>query len=245
MGCMLTGTGESSGYYADYVGDKGKLARALAQGFAFQGEFMPYRKATRGEPSAHLPPVAFISFTQNHDQIGNRAFGERLNAIAPPAAVMALGAVYLMLPRGTDVVMVASGGFLNHCVLLLLPGSLGKAVAEGRRGESLASGVADPPSNNASRSAASETFESAGSGDSLQKPEHPECWKVFADHRGRHRESCPDCDMHGGGEASAQTGVLKSVRLERRPGADRESRRRVRRPGLDRVGRTLWQQVKA
>ena len=53
----------------------------------------------RGEPSATLPPTAFVSFIQNHDQIGNRAFGERLPAIAAPEAVKALAAVYLLLPQ--------------------------------------------------------------------------------------------------------------------------------------------------
>ena len=55
-----------------------KLARSLAEGFAFQGELMDYRGEPRGEPSAHLPPTAFISFMQNHDQVGNRAFGDRI-----------------------------------------------------------------------------------------------------------------------------------------------------------------------
>ena len=64
-------TGESSGYYADYQGDAVRAARALAEGFAFQGEMMPYRGSPRGAPSAHLPPTAFIAFLQNHDQIGN------------------------------------------------------------------------------------------------------------------------------------------------------------------------------
>jgi maltooligosyltrehalose trehalohydrolase len=69
------------------------------QGFAFQGELMPYRAAARGEPSAQLPPAAFVAFIQNHDQIGNRALGERLTAIADPAAVRAVTALYLLLPQ--------------------------------------------------------------------------------------------------------------------------------------------------
>ena len=95
----VAATGESAGYYADYLGRTDRLGRALAEGFAFQGELMPYRGHARGEPSATLPPVAFIAFAQNHDQIGNRAFGERLSAIAPPPALRAIGAVYLLLPQ--------------------------------------------------------------------------------------------------------------------------------------------------
>ncbi len=92
-------TGESTGYYGDYTNDDVKLARALAEGFAFQGEMMPFRGRPRGEPSAHLPPTAFVAFMQNHDQVGNRAFGERLTALADPRAVKAAAAVYLLLPQ--------------------------------------------------------------------------------------------------------------------------------------------------
>ncbi len=92
-------TGEQSGYYSDFRGDTEKLGRALAEGFAFQGEMMSYRGKRRGEPSTHLPPDAFIAFLQNHDQIGNRAFGDRINVIAPPEAVRAASAVYLLLPQ--------------------------------------------------------------------------------------------------------------------------------------------------
>src|ERR1019366_9227511 len=75
------------------------LGRALAQGFAFQGELMPYRGSARGEASAQLPPSAFIAFLQNHDQVGNRAFGERLSALADAAALRAVPALYLLLPQ--------------------------------------------------------------------------------------------------------------------------------------------------
>jgi maltooligosyltrehalose trehalohydrolase len=92
-------TGEGNAYYADYLGDDRKLGRSLAEGFAFQGERMRCRGNHRGEPSAHLPPDAFIAFIQNHDQVGNRAFGERLVEIAPDPAVRAVAACYLLLPQ--------------------------------------------------------------------------------------------------------------------------------------------------
>ena len=92
-------TGDAQGYYADYIGDTVKLGRSLAEGFAFQGEMMPYRGHLRGESSAHLPPTTFVAFIQNHDQIGNRPFGDRLTAIALPEAVRAVAAVYLLLPQ--------------------------------------------------------------------------------------------------------------------------------------------------
>ncbi|MBY3331436.1 malto-oligosyltrehalose trehalohydrolase [Rhizobium leguminosarum] len=95
----ITATGETFGYYADYAGDAGKLGRALAEGFVFQGEHMPYRGASRGRPSAHLPPTAFISFIQNHDQIGNRALGDRVLASSPADVGKAVAAIYLLAPE--------------------------------------------------------------------------------------------------------------------------------------------------
>jgi len=94
-------TGEDAGYYADYADRPAThLARALAEGFAYQGEPSPYRDGERrGEPSAHLPPTAFVAFLQNHDQIGNRAFGERLTTLAPEPALRAAMAVQLLAPQ--------------------------------------------------------------------------------------------------------------------------------------------------
>jgi maltooligosyltrehalose trehalohydrolase len=92
-------TGERSGYYADYADSPEKLGRALAEGFAFQGDMMKYCGRPRGEPSSHLPPMAFVSFLQNHDQVGNRAFGDRVTSLAPVSAVRAAASVYLLLPQ--------------------------------------------------------------------------------------------------------------------------------------------------
>ncbi|HEY4251254.1 MAG TPA: malto-oligosyltrehalose trehalohydrolase [Roseomonas sp.] len=88
-------TGERESYYAPFADDPaGKVARALAEGFVFQGAPAP-----RGEPSAHLPPTAFVLFLQNHDQVGNRAFGERLGPLAPAPALAAATALLLLAPQ--------------------------------------------------------------------------------------------------------------------------------------------------
>ena len=94
-------TGEADGYYADYAqAPLERLGRALAEGFVYQGEPSPFRDgAPRGEPSAALPPTAFVSFDQTHDQVGNRAFGERLDALAGPAAVEAALGCVLLAPQ--------------------------------------------------------------------------------------------------------------------------------------------------
>jgi malto-oligosyltrehalose trehalohydrolase len=129
-------TGESSGYYADYRGDTQKLGRALAEGFAFQGEVMPFRGHARGEPSASLPPTAFVAFLQNHDQVGNRAFGERIGALAPPEAVRAAACCYLLLPQVPMLFMGeewdARQPFPFFCDFAA---ELAEAVRNGRRAE--------------------------------------------------------------------------------------------------------------
>jgi len=86
------------GYYGDYRDDPhALLCRALAQGFAFQGEVSRHSGAPRGERSAHLPPSAFINFLQNHDQVGNRAQGERLVCLVRDAAALRAASALLLL----------------------------------------------------------------------------------------------------------------------------------------------------
>jgi 1,4-alpha-glucan branching enzyme/maltooligosyltrehalose trehalohydrolase len=93
-------TGEAQGYYSDYADDSaGHLGRALVEGFAYQGEISRHRKGRRrGAPSAHLPAAAFVSFLQNHDQVGNRFRGDRIASIAPAAAAKAAAAIVLLSP---------------------------------------------------------------------------------------------------------------------------------------------------
>ncbi len=93
-------TGEQEGYYEDFHQDGAeKLATVLEQGFLFQGQHSQHIGAPRGEPSAHLAPTGFVLFLQNHDQVGNRAFGERLAALAPPDALRAATVLLLLSPQ--------------------------------------------------------------------------------------------------------------------------------------------------
>ncbi|WP_453946611.1 malto-oligosyltrehalose trehalohydrolase [Bradyrhizobium sp. USDA 372] len=93
-------TGEDEGYYRAFA-DKPleHLARSLTEGFAYQGEVFPLHQAPRGEPSAHLPPEATIFFAQNHDQVGNRAFGERLSRLVGPDRLELALALVLLSPH--------------------------------------------------------------------------------------------------------------------------------------------------
>jgi maltooligosyltrehalose trehalohydrolase len=132
----VAATGEGAAYYEAYLGQTELLGRALAEGFAFQGEVMPYSGKRRGEPSAGLPPVAFIAFAQNHDQIGNRAFGQRLGALAPPAAVGAVSAVYLLSPQVPMIFMGEEFGARTPFLFFVdFAGDLADKVRDGRREE--------------------------------------------------------------------------------------------------------------
>ncbi|WP_017522731.1 malto-oligosyltrehalose trehalohydrolase [Pusillimonas noertemannii] len=133
-------TGERSGYYASYADDAGgMLARALAEGFVFQGQADPHRQGRlRGEPSAGLSPEHFVFFLQNHDQVGNRALGERLISLGVrQKALRAAVALQLLVPQIPLVFMGEEQGastpflyFTSHT-----RPELARAVRDGRRRE--------------------------------------------------------------------------------------------------------------
>jgi maltooligosyltrehalose trehalohydrolase len=131
-------TGEHEGYYADYANaPAARLARCLQEGFIYQGEPSAYRDGKRrGTPSAELPPTAFVLFLQNHDQIGNRAFGERLTVLARPDALEAAIALQLLCPQIPLVFMGEDQASLSRFLFFTDHGpALAKAVREGRRRE--------------------------------------------------------------------------------------------------------------
>ncbi|WP_155888802.1 malto-oligosyltrehalose trehalohydrolase [Inquilinus limosus] len=130
-------TGEDDGYYADYAdAPVPRLGRALSEGFVYQGDWSERRKATRGEPCSHLPPTAFVNFLQNHDQIGNRALGDRLTALAEPAAVEAMAAVLLLAPQIPLLFMGEEWGSRQPFPFFCdFEGELADAVRRGRREE--------------------------------------------------------------------------------------------------------------
>lgn len=131
-------TKEAGGYYEDYAdAPLRRLGRCLTEGFAYQGDPSRYRHgAPRGEISRHLPATAFVSFLQNHDQIGNRAMGERLTDLAPETAVRAATAILLLAPSPPLLFMGqewgASQPFLFFCDF---GPELAAAVTQGRRQE--------------------------------------------------------------------------------------------------------------
>lgn len=131
-------TGEHEGYYQNYREQPArKLARCLAEGFIYQGEPSPgHDGAPRGTVSGHLAPNSFILFLQNHDQIGNRAFGERLTRLSDPEALRAATMLQLLAPQtpllfmGEEIAATTPFLFFTD-----FHDELADAVREGRRGE--------------------------------------------------------------------------------------------------------------
>ena len=130
-------TGEEEGYYEDFQNPAAQLARCLSEGFAYQGDPSTHAGGKpRGSPSGHLPPTAFVICLQNHDQIGNRAMGERLSVLAAPQAIPPAVALLLLTPQIPMIFMGDEWGetrpflfFTDH------HDQLADAVREGRRKE--------------------------------------------------------------------------------------------------------------
>ncbi|MGE5468305.1 MAG: malto-oligosyltrehalose trehalohydrolase [Ignavibacteria bacterium] len=131
-------TGERDGYYADYADAPAeRLCRCLSAGFAWQGEASAFRGgAARGESTAGLPPEAFVAFLQNHDQIGNRAFGERIGQLTEAQAVDAATSLLLLAPFPPLIFMGEEFGAATPFLFFCDFGpDLAQAVTQGRRGE--------------------------------------------------------------------------------------------------------------
>ena len=134
-------TGERAGYYADF-GELGQLAKALRQGYVYDGGYSSYRRCRHGRAPTGIPATRFVGYLQNHDQVGNRAQGERSAALLDPdllklaAALVLLGPWVPMLFQGEE--WAAGTPFLyftDHD-----DPELGRAVTAGRRREFAAFG---------------------------------------------------------------------------------------------------------
>jgi malto-oligosyltrehalose trehalohydrolase len=131
-------TDETEGYYVDFATERWtKLARTLAEGFVFQGEPSRFHGGEpRGVPSTGQPLSAFVIFNQNHDQVGNRAFGERLIDLGERETVAALTAVLLLSPQIPLLFMGEEWGETRPFSFFTdFDGELADAVRKGRRSE--------------------------------------------------------------------------------------------------------------
>jgi maltooligosyltrehalose trehalohydrolase len=130
-------TNECEGYYDDFQNPAQQLARCFSEGFAYQGDPSKHGDGKpRGTPSAHLPPSAFVVCLQNHDQVGNRALGERLTVLADSDSLRAAMLLLLMTPQIPMIFMGEEWGetkpflfFTDHNA------TLANAVRDGRRKE--------------------------------------------------------------------------------------------------------------
>jgi maltooligosyltrehalose trehalohydrolase len=129
-------TRERSGYYAEF-GSYALLAKALRQAWAFDGTYSPHRDRTHGRSPLGLPGDAFVVAAQNHDQVGNRAGGDRLGALVSPGRLHVAAALLLTAPFVPLLFQGEEWGastpflyFTDH-----EDPDLGRAVSEGRRRE--------------------------------------------------------------------------------------------------------------
>jgi maltooligosyltrehalose trehalohydrolase len=129
-------TGERNRHYADF-GGMAPLARALREGFAFQGEHSAYRGKAWGTSTAGLAPSRFVCAVQNHDQVGNRPAGERLSRLVPRAALMPLATLLGLGPGLPLLFMGEEYGEERPFLYFTSHGdpALARAVGEGRKAE--------------------------------------------------------------------------------------------------------------
>lgn len=131
-------TGETSAYYGDFADHPAeRLARCLKEGFIYQGEGSANHDGTpRGKPSGHLPSTAFVAFLQNHDQVGNRAMGERLIRLTDKTRLRAATALLLLGPQIPLLFMGEDEGSESPFLFFTdFHDELADAVREGRRKE--------------------------------------------------------------------------------------------------------------
>ncbi|OMJ32893.1 malto-oligosyltrehalose trehalohydrolase [Sphingomonas sp. Sph1(2015)] len=131
-------TGETSAYYGDFADNAAeRLARCLKEGFIYQGEGSPNHDGKpRGKPSGDLPSTAFVAFLQNHDQVGNRAMGERLVRLTDRERLRAATALLLLGPQIPLLFMGEDEGSESPFLFFTdFHDELADAVREGRRRE--------------------------------------------------------------------------------------------------------------
>ena len=172
-------TGEQDGYYMDYRGTADEIARTIRQGWLYAGQRSRFMGHARGTDPTPFEPQAFVYFIQNHDQIGNRPRGDRLNHDVEPAAYRAASALLLLGP-GTPLLFQGQEWAATTPFLYFTdhePG-LGRLVTEGRRQEFArfegfkASDIPDPQ--------APETFEASKlQWDEIRKPEHSQVLELY------------------------------------------------------------------
>jgi maltooligosyltrehalose trehalohydrolase len=91
--------GCTNGYFHDYPATPQAFVSALTRGFLYQGQLYAWQRNTRGTPTHGLPPSRFVHFLENHDQVANTGFGDRLISLSAPATYRTLTALLLLGPQ--------------------------------------------------------------------------------------------------------------------------------------------------
>jgi maltooligosyltrehalose trehalohydrolase len=127
-------TGKREAYYFDYRGSAQELVSCARFGYLYQGQWYGWQKKRRGSPALDLPPRAFVSYLENHDQVANTAFGRRLHQVCSPSRLRALTALTLLGPA--TPMLFQGQEFASSAPFLYFAdhkAELGGSVAEGRR----------------------------------------------------------------------------------------------------------------
>ena len=173
-------TGDSQGYYSDF-GSLADLAKSLKEVFVYQGNYSAFRKRNHGRPVVGLPGHRFLGYIQNHDQVGNRAKGDRIGQIvsmgrAKIAAALVLSSPFVpMLFQGEEFAASAPFQYFTS----FEDREIGRLVSQGRKKEFAAFGwspseIPDPQDR--------ATFErSKLDWADLNKPRHAELWRWYRD----------------------------------------------------------------
>lgn len=129
-------TEEREGYYQDFEG-LAHLATAMQDGYVYSGQYSRYRRSRHGNASKERPPSQFVVFSQTHDQVGNRAFGDRLSSRIPVQALKVAAAAVLLSPNIPLLFMGEEYGETTPFLYFIDHGdpALVEAVRRGRRAE--------------------------------------------------------------------------------------------------------------
>lgn len=180
---MVAMTGHNEGYYGDYLGAPQEFVSAAKYGYLYQGQWYEWQEQVRGTPSYGLPPAAFVTFLQNHDQVANSGRGQRCHELTSPGRYKALTA-YILLSPGTPMLFQGEE-FASSSPFLFFADHSGEIAGLVRKGREeflsqwpslklpeMVACFADPCS--------SETFERCKL-DFAERERHSEIYKLHAD----------------------------------------------------------------
>ncbi|WP_434046843.1 MULTISPECIES: malto-oligosyltrehalose trehalohydrolase [Sorangium] len=209
--------GDRDGYFEDHRGTAEDIAATIRKGWLYEGQVSKHAGKPRGTPAEPVPPPCFVHCIQNHDQIGNRALGDRLGAAVSPAAFRTMSALLLITPYTPLLFMGQEWNartpfqyFTDH------DAELGRLVTEGRRREfqyfTSFSGAEVPDPQDP------RTFQrSKLDWSERQRPEHAGVLAWYRELLGL-RAAHPALRRRGRGDFSAEAISPDAVRIERRGG---------------------------